>query len=92
MSTPLTYGEALGRMIEAGRILAGLDQAALGAASGVSASTISNLERGNDARDSTVRSVRKALRKSGVTLSIDKVNGLALAAMTFAEPEDDDDA
>lgn len=74
----------------AGRMLAGLDQAGLAEAAGVSASTISNVERGSDARDETIRAIRKALRRSGVTIAIDRQNGLALTAMRFDEPENDD--
>jgi transcriptional regulator with XRE-family HTH domain len=77
-------------MVAAGRMLAGLDQAGLAEAAGVSASTISNVERGSDARDETIRAIRKALRRSGVTIAIDRQNGLALTAMRFDEPENDD--
>jgi transcriptional regulator with XRE-family HTH domain len=79
-----------GRMVAAGRMLAGLDQAGLAEAAGVSPSTISNVERGSDARDETIRAIRKALRRSGVTIAIDRQNGLALTAMRFDEPENDD--
>lgn len=80
----------LGRMVAAGRALAGLDQAGLAKAAGVSASTISNVERGSDAREETLRSIRKALRRSGISISIDRQNGLAHAAIRFDEPESDD--
>jgi transcriptional regulator with XRE-family HTH domain len=79
-----------GRMVAAGRMLAGLDQAGLAEAAGVSPSTISNVERGSDARDETIGAIRKALRRSGVTIAIDRQNGLALTAMRFDEPENDD--
>ena len=79
-----------GRMVAAGRMLAGLDQADLAYAAGVSASTISNVERGSDAREETLRAIRKALRHNGITISIDRQNGLALAAIRFDEPESDD--
>ena len=80
----------LGRMIAAGRMLAGLDQAALADAAGVSASTISNVERGSDAREDTIKSIRKALRRTGVTVTIDKSNGIAIAAIRFDEPDEED--
>ncbi|MDE1173665.1 MAG: helix-turn-helix domain-containing protein [Parvibaculaceae bacterium] len=80
----------LGRMIAAGRMLAGLDQAALADAAGVSASTISNVERGSDARENTIISIRKALRRTGVTMTIDKSNGIAIAAIRFDEPDEED--
>jgi transcriptional regulator with XRE-family HTH domain len=91
MPTSMSTTEALGRMLEAARILAGLDQAELGQMAGVSGSTVSNVERGNDARPETVKSIRSALRKNGVSLSLDGRNGLAFVAISFAEPDEDDD-
>lgn len=91
MPVVLSSNPAEGRMIASGRMLAGLDQAALAASAGVSASTISNVERGSDARAETVRLIRRALRRHGVTLSFDRTNGIAIAALCFSEPEDDED-
>jgi predicted transcriptional regulator len=64
-------------------------QAGLAREAEVSPSTISNVEGGRDAREETTRAIRKALRKSGITIHIDKLNGLAIAAIRFDEPEDD---
>lgn len=84
------YQVALGRAVSAARMLAGWDQATLAAAAGVSGSTISNVERGSDARESTIRSVRRALRKGGITLHIDKTNGTAVIVTNFEQHDDDD--
>lgn len=81
---------AQGRVVAAGRMLAGLDQAGLADAAKLSASTISNVEHGSDAREDTIRAIRKALRRSGVTFTIDRQNGIAIAAIRFDEPESDD--
>jgi transcriptional regulator with XRE-family HTH domain len=88
MPVSISQAEAYGRMIAAGRMLAGLDQSQLAAIAGVSPATVSNVERGHDARDDTRRAIRKALRKSGVMVSWDTANGLAVAAITFEEPDD----
>jgi transcriptional regulator with XRE-family HTH domain len=91
MTITLTQQEALGRVLEAGRVLVGLDQAGLGSRAGLSGATISNVENGNDAKPETIKAIRAALRKSGVTISFDKTNCLAVAAISFAEPDDDDE-
>ena len=54
---------ARGRVIAAGRMLAGLDQAGLAAAAGVSASTVSKVERGR----ADVRDIVLDLREQGHT-------------------------
>jgi transcriptional regulator with XRE-family HTH domain len=88
MAVSISELEAYGRMIAAGRMLAGLDQAQLAVAARVSPATVSNVERGNDAREDTRRAIRRALRKSGVTVTWDAANGLVAAAVTFEEPID----
>jgi transcriptional regulator with XRE-family HTH domain len=90
MPLPLSSAEALGRAVAAGRMLLGLDQAQLATEAGVSAATVSNVERGNDARPDTMKALRKALRQGGVTLCFDAKNGHASATIAFEEPEDED--
>ncbi len=82
--------EALGRAIAAGRMLAGLDQGQLATIANLSGATVSNVERGNDARPDTVKAIRKALRQSGVTICFEASNGHASASITFEEPEDEE--
>jgi transcriptional regulator with XRE-family HTH domain len=82
---------ALGRVIEAARVMAGLDQTGLAMASNVSPSTVSNVENGKDAREDTIRALRRALRKAGVTVVFDRTNGIAAATIAFEEPDEDDD-
>lgn len=86
----LSDAEANGRLIAAARVLAGIDQATLADASGVSASTISNVERGrNDARRSTIQNIRRTLgERYGISLSIDNVNH-RIAVATYFEPRDE---
>lgn len=83
--------EAKGRAVSAARMLAGLDQATLGTEAGVSPSTISNLERGNEVRDDTMKSVRRALKRHGVTLTTDTRNGMLIAALRYDNEDEDDD-
>lgn len=86
----LDAAQAKGRMIAAGRMLAGLDQTDLAAASGVSASTISNVERGRiEARSATLKAIRKALRENGVTLTNDPTNFHISVGTTYEPTEDD---
>lgn len=66
----ITEDEAFGRFVEAGRVLAGLDQGALGALAGVSGSTISNIENGHKSTVPTRRAVRRALREKGVNFGV----------------------
>ena len=87
----LSSTAALGRVLEAARIMAGLDQAALGKEAGVAGSTVSNVENGHDARDETVKTIRRTLRKKGVSITFDTQNGLASVAIVFTEPEDEDE-
>jgi transcriptional regulator with XRE-family HTH domain len=91
MTVILTDMAALGRAIAAARTLAGLDQADLASASGVAASTVSNVERGCGARDDTLRSIRRALRRGGVSLLVDKTNGIASVVLRYDDEDDSDD-
>lgn len=61
---------ARGRVIAAARMLAGLDQLQLAAASGLSPSTISKIEQGRkDVRPDTLQAVSRALEHLGVDLT-----------------------
>ena len=90
MTISLSQNEVRGRMIAAARMLSGFDQAKLGKAAGVTASTVSNVENGHDVRDDTYKSIRKALRENGVSVTFDKTNGLVAVSLVFEEPDDDD--
>jgi transcriptional regulator with XRE-family HTH domain len=81
--------EAQGRLLEAGRILAGLDQGSLASLAGVSASTVSNIENGRTATEASVKAVRKALRDEGVNLSFG--NDQAVASICFIDRNSEDD-
>jgi transcriptional regulator with XRE-family HTH domain len=91
MSLSLTNAEARGRTYAAARMLAGLDQAALALAAGVSAGTISNVERGRDSRSDTLRAIRKALTRQGVLVAFSSNNGLASVAISFAADQEEED-
>lgn len=82
---------ATGRAFAAARMLAGFDQAELAELAGFSGSTISNVESGRDAREDTLKAIRKALRRAGVTVTNDKLNGLAVVALRYDEPDGDED-
>ncbi len=76
---------ARGRVVAAGRMLAGLDQAELAAAAGLSASTVSKVERGKaDVREATLEAVRHALERLGVDLTRNDRTGLHAAATSYA--------
>jgi transcriptional regulator with XRE-family HTH domain len=85
----ISKDEAQGRVIGAGRMLAGLDQGELGRLAGVSASTVSNIERGRNATPDSIKAVRKALRDRGVNLSFG--NDQAIAAISFIDRNADDE-
>lgn len=91
MPFSLSNTEALGRTYAAARLMAGLDQVGLAQAAGLSAATISNLERGRDTRPDTTRAVRRALSKAGVLVAFSKNNGLASVTISFATDEGDDE-
>ena len=88
MPLNLSNNEALGRTYAAARMLAGLDQAALAHRAGVSSGTISNVERGRDARPDTIKAVRIALAHEGVLLAFSKNNGLASVSISFAADDE----
>jgi len=90
MPLSLSNSEALGRTYAAARMLAGLDQASIAKAAGVSNGTISNVERGRDSRAATLRAIRKALSQEGVLIAFSRNKGLASLTISFA-PEDDDE-
>ncbi len=76
---------ARGRVVAAGRMLAGLDQAELATAAGLSASTVSKIERGKaDVREATLEAVRDALERLGVDLTRNGRTGLHAAATCYA--------
>jgi transcriptional regulator with XRE-family HTH domain len=80
----LDEAKATARMISAGRMLAGLDQEGLASAAEVSASTISNVERGkNKARPENLEAIQRALLRNGVTLINDYYNGRILLSITY---------
>ena len=76
---------AQGRVVAAARMLAGLDQAQLAAVAGLSASTISNVERGRPGiRAETLRAVRQALETLGIDLAHNRGTGHHAAATSYA--------
>jgi transcriptional regulator with XRE-family HTH domain len=87
----LSNTEALGRTYAAARMMAGLDQAGLATSAGLSAGTISNVERGRDSRSDTLRSIRRALSRAGVLVSFSKNNGVASVAISFATDEGEEE-
>jgi transcriptional regulator with XRE-family HTH domain len=87
----LSNAQALGRTYAAARMMAGLDQAGLAAAAGVSAATVSNVERGRDSRPDTIKAIRRALVQEGVLVGFSKNNGLASVTISFAADESDEE-
>lgn len=85
----LEENQAVGRCYAAARMMAGMDQGKLAEKAGVSASTISNLERGSDIKDETITKIRKALWKSGVKVSIDLPFGTMILAATVLKNEEE---
>ena len=92
MSLALSDSEALGRTYAAARMMAGLDQAALANAAGLSAGSVSNVERGRDARPETLRALRQALSREGVLIGFSRNNGLASVTISFAADEEGEEA
>ena len=75
---------ARGRVIAAGRMLAGLDQAGLAAAAGLSPSTVSNVERGRlNVRDETLDAIKHALHRMGVDITQNSRTGLHAAGTSY---------
>jgi transcriptional regulator with XRE-family HTH domain len=72
-------------------MMAGLDQASLAHAAGVSAATISNVERGRETKPETLRSVRRALSRKGVLVGFSANNGIASVTISFAADEGEED-
>jgi transcriptional regulator with XRE-family HTH domain len=72
-------------------MMAGLDQAALAYAAGLSAATISNVERGRESRAETLRAIRRALGRKGVLVGFSENNGLASVTISFAVDEGSED-
>ncbi|UQR61190.1 helix-turn-helix domain-containing protein [Bradyrhizobium sp. C-145] len=91
MPLNLSNNEALGRTYAAARMLAGLDQATLAARAGLSAGTVSNVERGRDSKADTLKAIRRALVKEGVLLAFSRNNGLASVAISFASEDEEEE-
>ena len=91
MPLNLSNTDALGRTYAAARMMAGLDQAALALEAGLSGGTVSNVERGRDARPETLRALRRALGKKGVLVAFSRNNGLASVSISFATDDGEDD-
>jgi DNA-binding XRE family transcriptional regulator len=79
----MTRDQAQGRVVSAARMLAGLDQSELAALAGVSASTVSNIEKGRSATSESIKSVRRALREKEVNVVF--ANNQALASICFVD-------
>jgi transcriptional regulator with XRE-family HTH domain len=91
MPLNLSNAQALGRTYAAARMMAGLDQGSLAVASGLSAGTISNVERGKDSRPDTLKSIRRTLAREGVLVAFSRNNGLASVVISFAADEGEDE-
>lgn len=91
MPLNLSDSQALGRTYAAARMMAGLDQATLAASSGVSAGTISNVERGRDSKPETLKAIRRTLAREGVLVAFSRNNGLASVAISFAADEGEEE-
>jgi transcriptional regulator with XRE-family HTH domain len=91
MPLNLSNAQALGRTYAAARMMAGLDQAALAIAAGLSPGSISNVERGRDSKPDTLKAIRRALAREGVLVAFSKNNGLASVAISFAADEGEED-
>ncbi|WP_314963951.1 helix-turn-helix transcriptional regulator [Bradyrhizobium cosmicum] len=91
MPLNLSNSQALGRTYAAARMMAGLDQGALAAQAGLSAGTISNVERGRDSRPETLKSIRVALNREGVLIAFSRNNGLATVAISFATDDSEEE-
>jgi transcriptional regulator with XRE-family HTH domain len=76
---------ARGRVIAAGRMLAGLDQEQLAAEAGLSPSTVSKVEQGRkNVREATLRAVRQALERLGVDLTQNNKTGHHAVGTSYA--------
>lgn len=91
MPINLSNSEALGRTYAAARMMAGLDQATLAARAGLSAGTVSNVERGRDSKPDTLKAIRRALTKEGVLVGFSRNNGLANVSISFASDDEEEE-
>ncbi len=91
MPLNLSNSEALGRTYAAARMMAGLDQATLADRAGISAGTVSNVERGRDSKADTLKAIRRALSQEGVLIAFSRNNGLASVSIAFACDDEEDD-
>jgi transcriptional regulator with XRE-family HTH domain len=82
----------LSRTYVAARMMAGLDQAAMALAASLSAGSVSNVERGRDARPETLRALRQPLSREGVLIGFSRNNGLASVTISFVADEEDVEA
>ncbi|WP_363253876.1 helix-turn-helix transcriptional regulator [Mesorhizobium sp.] len=91
MPLNLSNTAARGRTYAAARMMAGLDQAALAHAAGLSAGTISNVERGRDSRPDTLRAIRRVLTREGVLIAFSANNGMASVQISFAADNEEEE-
>jgi transcriptional regulator with XRE-family HTH domain len=76
---------ARGRVIAAGRMLAGLDQEQLAVEAGLSPSTVSKIEQGRrKVREATLRAVSQALERRGVDLTQNSRTGHHAVGTSYA--------
>jgi transcriptional regulator with XRE-family HTH domain len=85
----IPMNQAQGRAIAAARILVGLDQAQLASLAGLSASTVSNVEKGRVATADSVKALRRALRAQGANLIFG--NDQAGASIAFVDRNSEDE-
>jgi transcriptional regulator with XRE-family HTH domain len=81
----------LGRTYAAARMMAGFDQSGLAEQAGVSAGTVSNVERGRDSRPDTLKAIRRALTRAGVLMAFSSNNGLATVSISFATDDSEEE-
>jgi len=91
MPLNLSNSAALGRTYAAARMMAGLDQATLAERAGISAGTVSNVERGRDSKADTLKAIRRALSQEGVLIAFSRNNGLASVSIAFASDDEEDE-
>jgi transcriptional regulator with XRE-family HTH domain len=91
MPLNLSNSSALGRTYAAARMMAGLDQAALAERAGISAGTVSNVERGRDSKADTLKAIRRALSREGVLIAFSRNNGLATVSIAFASDDEEEE-
>lgn len=74
---------AFGRLIAAARILSGLDQTELAIQAGISAGTVSNIERGRDVKEDNEKKIRRALAKRGILIAYSSSIGAGSISFYF---------